>query len=170
MTKQARRHFRAPAMGAFGEKLRSSRLRAQMTVAEVGQLVGVSGSTVGNWEQGRQTPAPRALDELANVFGWDDQPRQEPPRTEPPVAASSALRIAMSKAEDELSFSMTKYRHAVNYIATNTQELVDRYERLMRELHALEQNQGVTSEQLAVLRDKARKYDQFLELAGRKLM
>lgn len=52
-----------------GPELRERREGAGMTQAELGSLVGVSGSAVGQWEQGRTRPAWKQVQRLADVFG-----------------------------------------------------------------------------------------------------
>ncbi len=42
-----------------GQEIREGRERARMTQAELGQVVGVSARTVGNWERGETVPRNR---------------------------------------------------------------------------------------------------------------
>jgi transcriptional regulator with XRE-family HTH domain len=45
----------------IGERVRHHRIRRRMLQREVGELLGVTESTVNNWERGRTTPAPSVL-------------------------------------------------------------------------------------------------------------
>lgn len=42
-----------------GEEIRQGRERARLTQAQLGQIVGVTGRTVGNWERGETVPRNR---------------------------------------------------------------------------------------------------------------
>lgn len=52
----------------FCTELRLYRLRMGLKQAELGRLVGVSGSAVGMYEQGRRLPGPRVYSRLKLLF------------------------------------------------------------------------------------------------------
>lgn len=54
------RRFSATRLAAHREKL-------GLSAATYGQLVGVSGQTIYNWEQGKGRPKPEQLQNLASV-------------------------------------------------------------------------------------------------------
>lgn len=58
-----------------GSEIRQARERARLTQGELGEKVGVSGRTVGNWERGASIPRNRAA-RLVEVLNLDD--RAEP--------------------------------------------------------------------------------------------
>lgn len=51
-----------------GKALTRRRKERDLTQAELGELVGVSGSAVGQWEQGRTKPGWRQLQKLAEAL------------------------------------------------------------------------------------------------------
>jgi transcriptional regulator with XRE-family HTH domain len=53
----------------FGVQLRSQRLVAGLTQAELAGQVGLSNSTLRNYEYGRAKPNPRTLAKLVEVLG-----------------------------------------------------------------------------------------------------
>lgn len=55
-----------------GSEIRQARERARLTQGELGEKVGVSGRTVGNWERGASIPRNRAA-RLVEVLNLDDQ-------------------------------------------------------------------------------------------------
>jgi DNA-binding transcriptional regulator YiaG len=65
----------APAAGdARGMRFSAARLQAlrgklAVSAADFGTLIGVSGQTVYNWEQGKTRPRPQQLEKIAEVRG-----------------------------------------------------------------------------------------------------
>ena len=55
----------------LGAELRAARTRAGMSLAELGEEVGVSAATLSRWETGRGTPTPEALRRGAAVLQVD---------------------------------------------------------------------------------------------------
>ncbi len=55
-----------------GSEIRQARERARLTQGELGEKVGVSGRTVGNWERGASIPRNRAA-RLVEVLNLDEQ-------------------------------------------------------------------------------------------------
>lgn len=53
----------------FGKNLRALRLMAGETLAELGDIVGVSKSAIANYEQGTRSPDLKALKEMAAHYG-----------------------------------------------------------------------------------------------------
>ncbi|MFF9852666.1 helix-turn-helix domain-containing protein [Streptomyces litmocidini] len=67
-------------VAAFGQSLKTLRLRARMEREEVGKRLGYSASTIASFEQGRRIPPPRAIDRADEVLEagglltvWKDQ-------------------------------------------------------------------------------------------------
>jgi DNA-binding transcriptional regulator YiaG len=59
-----------PAGPRFSAKwLASHREKLEISAADYGELVGVTGQTIYNWEQGRARPQRRQLEALAEVRG-----------------------------------------------------------------------------------------------------
>ncbi|MER6533413.1 helix-turn-helix transcriptional regulator [Streptomyces sp900105755] len=61
----------ARVMVAFGQTLKTLRLRAGLDRAEFGKLIGYSAATVGSFEQGRRIPTPRTIDRADEVLRAD---------------------------------------------------------------------------------------------------
>jgi transcriptional regulator with XRE-family HTH domain len=57
-----------------GPSLRALRKERGLTQAQLGTEVGVTGSAVGQWEQGRTTPSWQQLQKLAEFFGVEAPP------------------------------------------------------------------------------------------------
>ncbi|MET9672401.1 helix-turn-helix transcriptional regulator [Streptomyces sp. NPDC006482] len=67
-------------VAAFGQSLKTLRVRAGMEREELGKRLGYSASTIASFEQGRRIPPPRAIDRSDEVLGaaglltvWKDQ-------------------------------------------------------------------------------------------------
>jgi transcriptional regulator with XRE-family HTH domain len=65
---------------AFGQTMKTLRVRAGLERAEFGRRIGYSASTVASFEQGRRIPSPRTIDRADEVLGaggllclWKDQ-------------------------------------------------------------------------------------------------
>ncbi|MGW3492913.1 helix-turn-helix domain-containing protein [Streptomyces sp. NPDC001020] len=56
-------------VAAFGQTMKTLRLRAGLDRAELGRRIGYSASTVAAFEQGRRIPSPRTIDEADEVLG-----------------------------------------------------------------------------------------------------
>ncbi|WLQ36891.1 helix-turn-helix transcriptional regulator [Streptomyces castrisilvae] len=56
---------------AFGQSLKTLRLRAGMDREELGRRLGYSASTIASFEQGRRIPPPRAIDCADDELGAD---------------------------------------------------------------------------------------------------
>lgn len=56
---------------AFGDELKRARDDIGLSQMQLGQRVGVSGKTVCLWEQGKQQPGVRILDQLFNALKAD---------------------------------------------------------------------------------------------------
>ncbi|GGK55029.1 helix-turn-helix domain-containing protein [Streptomyces flaveus] len=54
-------------VAAFGQTLKTLRLRAGMERAELGKRLGYSASTIASFEQGRRIPSPRTIDRADEV-------------------------------------------------------------------------------------------------------
>lgn len=59
----------APASVSFGAWLKNKRAGEHLTLAQIGELCGVSGSLVGHWEADRNPIAPDHLRKLHELFG-----------------------------------------------------------------------------------------------------
>jgi len=53
------------------EELRRARVNCDMTQKQLGEALGVSAMSVGNWECGRATPDLGVVVTIANYFGYD---------------------------------------------------------------------------------------------------
>lgn len=166
----------APGIGA---RIQAARKAKGLSSHEVAELVGVHFTTVHAWERGANPHnqrnktgehARKAYEQMMELLEIDTTPREEPRETAAPVSVTKQLRVALSTPDDEFRFSKTKILHSIQYLAENIPVLLDRLERTDREIHRLEQSQGITQEQLAILRDKARRYDQMQELLERKAL
>ncbi|WP_426403685.1 helix-turn-helix domain-containing protein [Streptomyces sp. R-07] len=67
-------------VAAFGQSLKTLRVRAKMEREELGKRLGYSASTIASFEQGRRIPPPRAIDRADEVLDaggllkvWKDQ-------------------------------------------------------------------------------------------------
>jgi len=58
-------------VAAFGQTMKTLRLRAGLDRAEFGRRIGYSASTVAAFEQARRIPSPRAIDKADEVLGAD---------------------------------------------------------------------------------------------------
>ncbi|MGZ2356045.1 helix-turn-helix domain-containing protein [Streptomyces sp. 372A] len=57
---------------AFGQSLKTLRVRAGMQRDELGRRLGYSASTIASFEQGRRIPPPRAIDQADEELGADN--------------------------------------------------------------------------------------------------
>ncbi|MFJ9665513.1 helix-turn-helix domain-containing protein [Streptomyces sp. NPDC101219] len=58
-------------VAAFGQTLKTLRLRAGLEREEFGRRIGYSASTVASYEQGRRIPSPRTIERADEVLGAD---------------------------------------------------------------------------------------------------
>lgn len=58
-------------MAAFGQALKTLRLRAGLDREEFGRQIGYSAATVASYEQGRRTPSPKTIDRADEVVRAD---------------------------------------------------------------------------------------------------
>ncbi|WP_217176822.1 helix-turn-helix transcriptional regulator [Streptomyces sp. AC495_CC817] len=56
---------------AFGQTMKTLRVREGLEREEFGRLIGYSASTVASFEQGRRIPSPRTIDRADEVLGAD---------------------------------------------------------------------------------------------------
>ncbi|MEU1164128.1 helix-turn-helix transcriptional regulator [Streptomyces sp. NPDC005921] len=56
-------------VAAFGQTMKTLRLRAGLEREELGRRIGYSASTVTSFEQGRRIPSPRTIDKADEVLG-----------------------------------------------------------------------------------------------------
>lgn len=56
---------------AFGQSLKTLRLRAGMEREELGRRLGYSASSIASFEQGRRIPPPRAIDRADDELDAD---------------------------------------------------------------------------------------------------
>ncbi|OIK26835.1 helix-turn-helix domain-containing protein [Streptomyces malaysiense] len=56
-------------VAAFGQTLKTLRLRAGLDRAECGRRIGYSASTVASFEQGRRIPSPKTIDKADEALG-----------------------------------------------------------------------------------------------------
>lgn len=64
----------------IAENIKIYRERMGLSKEELGRRVGVSGVTIGYWEQGKTAPRMKKVEQLAQVFGveWDQLLVNEP--------------------------------------------------------------------------------------------
>ncbi|MEU5362679.1 helix-turn-helix transcriptional regulator [Streptomyces sp. NPDC005925] len=58
-------------VAAFGQSLKTLRVRAGLDRAEFGMRLGYSAATVASYEQGRRIPSPRTIDRADEILGAD---------------------------------------------------------------------------------------------------
>lgn len=58
-------------VAAFGQTLKTLRLRAGLEREEFGRRIGYSASTIASYEQGRRVPSPRTIERADEVLGAD---------------------------------------------------------------------------------------------------
>ena len=54
-----------------GAKIKSARIKAGMTQADLGKAIGVSGSMIGQWENDLRKPKLETIGRIANACGCD---------------------------------------------------------------------------------------------------
>src|SRR4051794_34291829 len=62
------RHVRTGTPGFVGARLSEAREARGLTATQLGELTGVSSTSISQYEKGKTTPAPRNLNLLANVL------------------------------------------------------------------------------------------------------
>lgn len=71
-------------MSILGDRINSFRKAGRLTLEQLGRKVGVSGSTIRNWEKGSTIPIPPHLEKLADELGVSvfvlsvEQPEPQP--------------------------------------------------------------------------------------------
>ncbi len=111
-------------MPVLGARLREARRARGMSQADAAAGIGVSRPTLIAVEQGKRTPTPGELVELARLYGRDVH---ELVRDTPPVEA------------------MTARFRAAEQMGLDTQTAVDELQRLADDVHELEVSEGLTA-------------------------
>ena len=121
-----------------GSEIRQARERARLTQGELGEKVGVSGRTVGNWERGASIPRNRAA-RLVEVLNLDDQAEPANPLqvvSDATLLAEIARRFeegrTREKAGEEHEPSSPSMNHAGGKPATQAGPTADELEELRR--------------------------------------
>ena len=94
-----------------GDDLRRARKMAGMTQAELGALLGVTGSAVGQWEAGTTKPQWKQAQRLAQVLAGEPVSR---PSTPEPLEA----RVAVLERELAQVWEVLRLAVSVQSIAT----------------------------------------------------
>ena len=58
-------------MKTLGEAIKIARKQAGLTQKELGELLGITGVTMGQWETGRRQPRVESLRKIADVLNVD---------------------------------------------------------------------------------------------------
>ena len=75
----------------FGERMRRARIQTAWTQAELGERVGVTGTTIGNWEKGKTVPERPQKDQIRSILGIG--------RTGPKSSGAAVPEAAEDQAE-----------------------------------------------------------------------
>ena len=107
----------------LGLKIKSYRISINLTQAQFGERIGVSGAAVSFYETGTRTPSHRVLMRIANVMG---------------VSIDSLLGKAMfdpvsPPADNAVTLDITRLTAEQRRIVRRTVELFDAYTRLQQE-------------------------------------
>ena len=107
----------------LGLKIKSYRISINLTQAQFGERIGVSGAAVSFYETGTRTPSHRVLMRIANVMG---------------VSIDSLLGKAMfdpvsPPADNAVTLDITRLTAEQRRIVRRTVELFDAYNRLQQE-------------------------------------
>lgn len=157
-------------LAVTGSRIIEARHRQKLSIRALAELVGVRPATLARWEHGARpnARAKAAYEQMIDLLEIDVTARQEEPRTEPPVAASRALRISLSTPEDEFAYNPRKIEHSLAYLNETVPQLLKKVDRQAREIHRLEVlATGITAEQVGILRDKARRWDDLQAIMSR---
>ena len=55
----------------FGERMRRGRIKVAWTQTEMGEKLGVTGATIGNWEKSKTTPEKQQKDTIRSILGLE---------------------------------------------------------------------------------------------------
>ena len=107
----------------LGLKIKTYRISINLTQAQFGERIGVSGAAVSFYETGTRTPSHRVLMRIANVMG---------------VSIDSLLGKAMfdpisPPADNAVTLDITRLTAEQRRIVRRTVELFDAYNRLQQE-------------------------------------
>lgn len=134
-----------------GERLRNERKAADMTQAELGALLGISGSAVGQWEQGRTSPSWRQQQRLRVLFGMADEPAPSDDVASLAARVHELMDVAESNADvfEELTTNARAAKReqealrllveaSVDRLVTSANEMVDALEEMRGKLGRIE--------------------------------
>lgn len=116
----------------LGLKIKTYRISINLTQAQFGERIGVSGAAVSFYETGTRTPSHRVLMRIANVMG---------------VSIDSLLGKAMfdpvsPPADNAVTLDITRLTAEQRRIVRRTVELFDAYNRLQQETALLPATDG----------------------------
>lgn len=120
----------------LGERIRAARKNAGMTQRQLAEKVGVSNTSISNWEKGISNPDPDTIQNLCwalcvqpNYFFYDELPQIAPEDLVRVVGGwmtSKAAALAAGLSENELSL-IYAYRKASLADKQIIDNIVDRY-------------------------------------------
>ncbi|WP_042165587.1 helix-turn-helix transcriptional regulator [Paenibacillus gorillae] len=98
--------------------IKMNRERMGLSKEALGKRIGVSGVTIGYWEQGKTTPRMKKVEQLAAVFGveWDQLIVNEPVKNTEDIfnalpglseERKKALEMVMKVSNDDLALLLS---------------------------------------------------------------
>lgn len=92
----------ALGMPTLGKRIYRARKRLDLTQDELGQVFGITGQAVSQWERDKERPDPAKLPKLRNAlkvtYSWLLEGSGEPPSPDDPAVALDSLTEAQQEA------------------------------------------------------------------------
>lgn len=127
----------------YGKKLRHARIRNAMTMAELGEKVGVAAAMIGTWERGKALPGPRRRQSLRQVLGLGSTTKAPAEEISGDGGGSSSVGVWLNRLRNEARVSVSELatRSGVSYqlicgiesgsIANPRQETLEKLQRAL---------------------------------------
>jgi len=82
-------------MSPIGEWLRKYRIETRITLREMSRRIGVSAAYLSAVENGHKSPTERLLNDIVNIFGFEEEKAHE-------------LRVAADQSKNSVQFRIEK--------------------------------------------------------------
>jgi transcriptional regulator with XRE-family HTH domain len=95
-----------PTGSVLGAHLREARLRAGLTLRELGLMLrpATHPSTISNWERGKRMPRQAFIVQLAELFSWGTEEAGSPARSRRSASGTDVAALTAGQADNLAGF------------------------------------------------------------------
>ena len=120
------------AFKGLGSRIKNARISCGLTQADISNMLRVSASTVGMWEQGRREPDLDTIEALANIFNVPMSSLTGQEEVDPPEVMTKKDKARLEAMHENPRLGLLFDR--VSNLATEDIDFMEKYvERIMKE-------------------------------------